>query len=199
MRKYLKFFLFPAIFALTFSMSQKTQGMDSSIENFDKNISGSSGILQFERGTYDVLNQDIIHHDYICSRNHEEKKNLIEPAPLIKGSERFIKEGLRYTLEHPIQTAILGIACQLGEVNAFSEGAKYGLGTMTAVFEIVSIFCEGFGEHSSIPDTDSWNKSKYAFSCLAVLSGVSTGAMIFWDGYLKSILNCFNNLKIQSD
>ena len=67
-----------------------------------------------------------------------------------------------------------------------TRGRSQGRTIFFLVEKITGKTGEGFGEHSSIPDTDSWNKSKYAFSCLAVLSGVSTGAMIFWDGYLKS-------------
>lgn len=183
MRKYLKFFGFPALVALTFSMPQKTQGMDSSTEYLDENLSGSPGILHFERGTYDLLNQKIIDHDRICSQNHEEKKSLIESAPLIKGSAILIKEAVRYTLDHPIQTALIGLSCQLGVVNAFvDEEFKYGTAVAAAVLQGVSMICEGVATYNhDITNTTQFNlnAAKYGISWVALVFAGLTGWIVY--------------------
>lgn len=198
MRKYLKVFGFSTLVALIFSMPQKTQCMDCCTEDLDKNLSVPSVVLHFEQETYDVLNQEIIDHDRVCSQN-KKNNNLIDYQPLIKQSARLIKEAAMYTLEHPIQAALIGLSCQIAVVNALeSEDVIYGTGTAWVILQAIGMSCDTaatFGNYST-NTTHNLNICNHVSAWSAWGAAFVTGAIIFWKNKCKGKKKSQGNVEL---
>lgn len=194
MRKYLKVFGFSTLVALVFSMPQTTQCMDYSTKDLDKNLSVPSGTLNFERETYDVLNQEIVDYDCVCSKNKIKNNSLIDYSPLLKQSAILIKEAARYTLDHPIQTALIGLSCQLGMANACGQNAcgqedvKYITGAVWLSFQAFGMACDSavtLGNFSDNQTNHSLNVCNHTLTWIAWTAGIVTGAIIYWENKCK--------------
>ena len=142
MKNNLNLLIFLTLATLIFSIPKNIQGVDSFSEDLEKKTSVSSRLFHFGRGAENTMNQEIIKDNQAQLLAPGEYGNLPETAnlcnkvmpfseksslkvsnthlvlPLIEDSARLIKWVVSYTIEHPIQALFIGLASQVGCVEA---------------------------------------------------------------------------------